>query len=208
MPIAAAVVYSVVIMCQPATIDRFRADLVMIPLRSVGLNSPLAQKAHKWITSMTVSDDAEEGQAFWDWIVQHYNWNVVGAGSLLDSYFFCDVRNSSLLATISLVRDDLEVGKTYSIPGVWMGGANVRREWRNHGVMAAAFGQLDAYIKTIVDATGDELTVNMFTGTEIMAKIAVKAGFVFRKTLRVDFFGEDEHWHNKIFSAAESSNAR
>jgi hypothetical protein len=186
----------------------YRSDLVMIPLRVVGMRSRLARNAQKWITAMTMDEDNEEGQGFWDWIVDHYHWNLVGAGHLLDTYFFCDVRDGSLVATISLVRDDRDIGKKYCIPGIWMGGGNVRRESRNQGVMTGVFSQLQTFIQTIVDATATELVVNMFTGTEDMEKIAIRHGYGFQKALYIDHFGVEERWFKRIFQPAEISDAR
>jgi RimJ/RimL family protein N-acetyltransferase len=185
--------------------ERYRSDLVMIPLQTVGLNSPVARSAKAWIMSMTMKEDNEDGADFWDWIVSHYHWNLVAAGRLLDTYLFCDVNAGNLIATVSLVNDDRGVGRRYGISGIWMGGANVRKELRNRGVMTAALGQLHRFIQTDIDATGCEVAVNMFTGMPAAETIATKAGYSFERELEIEHFQTKERWYRKTFLPASQA---
>jgi hypothetical protein len=172
----------------------------MVALRSVGLSSPLARDAKAWIESITMQDDNEDGPDFWRWIVSHYDRNIPVAGNLLDTYFFCGVKDGGVIATASLVHDDRDVGKKYGIEGIWMGGANVRRDLRNRGVMSAGFGQLHVVIQTLVDASGAELAVNLFSGTPAAERIATKAGYLPQRELEIEHFQTHERWYRRTFT--------
>jgi hypothetical protein len=179
--------------------ERFRSDLAMIPLRALGLNSPVAQRAKAWIESMTMEEDHEVGPDFWNWIVDHYNWNLVAAGKLLDTYFFCDVMEGDVVATVSLVHDDRDVGRTYGIEGIWIGGANVRKELRNRGVMSAGLAQLHLLIQAVVDASKTELIINMFSTIPSAEKIARKSGYLLQRDIDVKHFRIRERWYRRKF---------
>ena len=179
--------------------QRYVSDITMIGLRSIGLRSPLALRAKQWITAMRPETDNEIGEAFWQWVVDHYEWNQIGANHLLDTYFFCLTDTGHLVGTISLVRDDRDVGNKYNIPGAWIGGANVHHNHRNRGVLGASFAQLHLFTQTYVDAISSSIGMNLFTDNEYVKKLMQRYGFSFKKRLEIPFFNVSEDWYRRDY---------
>ena len=144
--------------------------------------------------------DNEDGPDFWKWIVDHYYSNLVHAGSLLDTYLFSDVQTRLLVATISLIDDDRVVGKAFSIPGIWIGGANVRGSMRQQGIASAAFAQVDTLIQAVADATKEkEFSVNLFSDVEHSERLAIRHGYEFQRSLHIEHFDKEARWWRKNF---------
>ncbi len=148
---------------------------------------------------MTLEFDNEDGPGFWSWIVEHYNVDASIQNPLLDTYFFLRTADAKLVATISLVQDDRDIGKRYGIPGIWMGGANVKREERDRGLMRDAFGYLDAYVQSVVDSCEVEVPVNLFTTTPSILHLASAYQFQSKGRLAVEYFGIEEERFEKVY---------
>jgi len=172
----------------------------MLPFRLLGRHSPLAEHAESWIRSLTPEFDGEQGNAFWEWILEHHGSGACLNEPLLDTYFFCRIHDGKLVATASLVQDDRDVGEKYDISGIWLGGVMVKWEERNAGIMKAAFHSLDAFIQAAVDARGAALTVNLFTTSPPFRHLCSVYRFESRGFIDVEFFGKAEERFEKVYN--------
>lgn len=172
----------------------------MLPFRLFGRHSQLVEHAESWIRSLKPEFDGEEGDAFWDWILEHHGSGDSLNEPLLDTYFFCRIHDGKVVATASLVQDDRGVGKKYGIPGIWLGGVMVKREERSAGIMKAAFHYLDAFIQAAVDSRGAALTVNLFTLSAPFRHLCSIHQFESKGFVEVEFFAKQEEMYQKLYA--------
>jgi len=174
-------------------------DLTMYSLSKLGLNAPQAILAQQWILSMTVATDGEEGKEFWQWIAAN-NQNA-GTGSIYDTFLFIENTSQMVVATASIVPDDRMVGSKHKIDGVWLGGFNVCKQFRGHGIGAQILPLVDAHVNAWTRDQSQNVRVNFFTDNPIAMSMYSRAGY-----LRLGVFAVDNTrtatFFNKTFSAS------
>ncbi len=177
----------------------FSIDLVdVVRLREIGLASGLAKNARRWIESMTPERDNEDGFDFWRWIAGHH---LEDSGNpLFDTLFLVEKMTGVIVTTGSLVPDDREVGKRFGIDGIWLGGVNVRCEYRGRKLVNVPLDVLHRDIQERVNHAGMPIPVNLFTSSEIAA-LYTRHGYVVARTLAVPLIGA-KVWCRRIFHPA------
>lgn len=150
-------------------------DLSMVSFRQIGIGSPEAQSAVDWIKAMTPAEDGEDGPDFWQWISD--NNTAVTPGSIYDTFLFLDNNTRTVVATASIVRDDRGVGTSYRIPGDWLGGVNVRREFRQCGIGKLVLQMVDARMHEWARNAKQDIKINLFTDNPIAVRMYESIGY-------------------------------
>jgi RimJ/RimL family protein N-acetyltransferase len=159
-------------------------DLTMLALRTLGINSPQAVIAKQWILSMTPTIDGEDGAAFWQWVVNNHQ--NARSDSICDSFLFIENTFQTVVATASIVLDDRSVGVRHAIEGVWLGGLNVRQQFRGHGMGTLVVQLIHAHIQAWAQHRTQNIRVNLFTDNPAAMRIYERAGYQRLGVLVVD----------------------
>ncbi|MDR3638879.1 MAG: GNAT family N-acetyltransferase [Isosphaeraceae bacterium] len=109
--------------------------------------------------------DREDGPDFWRWIEEHQRSDE--GNPLFDTFFLLEKATGRVVATGSIVADDRGVGKTYRIEGAWIGGINVRGEYRGRNLGRVLLSVLHRHVQEIADRSGAEVIVNLFTSPDL-----------------------------------------
>ncbi len=151
------------------------ADLAIHSLRSVGLDSPFTGAAREWIMSMTCQADGEEGNSFWQWIEENHS--ASSAASIYDTFFFTENQTQMIVATASIVADDRGMGARYEMDGVWLGGMNVRQQFRRRGIGTQVLRMLHDRIHNVARRLKQDIRVNLFTDNQFAMHMYENAGY-------------------------------
>jgi GNAT superfamily N-acetyltransferase len=153
-----------------------RDDVEIVTLRSIETNSERYLSIKNWILSMTVAQDDEIGDDYWQWIQNNHELAKNDSTNLLNTFFVFDRQNpTQVLATRSLVSDDRNMNKTLGLKeAVWFGGFNVHRDFRARGLGTILFEYTDNHIRQVIDK---EIIVRMFTINPASKHLYSKFGF-------------------------------
>lgn len=122
-------------------------------------NRSIYLKTISWIKSLTVELDYEEGNAFSKFVKRNiklpYPFEVfVAYSSSIDD----------VIGIASLIPDDQQAGKELNLDGIWLGGVNIRRDYRNKGYGKKLIENIDRYLNTLENKP---LRVNLFSNNPI-----------------------------------------
>jgi GNAT superfamily N-acetyltransferase len=176
-------------------------DLTMHSLLNLGINSSEAALVQQWILSMTLATDGEEGTEFWQWIV--LNNQQAGPASICDTFLFVENASQTIVATASIVTDDRMVGTRHGIDGVWLGGFNVRAQFRRHGIGAQVLQLLEEHVQAWARDHNQDIRVNLFTDNPIAMNMYNRARY-----LRLGVFAVDNSRMATFYSKTFSANTR
>jgi GNAT superfamily N-acetyltransferase len=174
-------------------------DVEILSLKEQGINSDLGHEAKSWVECMIPEKDNEYGPDFWRWIVNNYNQNLASPDPIFDTFFLRDKLTQVIVATGSIVSDDRDVGRTYGIDGIWMGGVNVKGEYRGHNIGNVIVELLHLHIQTKADHYNQTIAVNLFTDNPIAKSLYEKHGYVRGHAHIVEHFGREEEFFRIIF---------
>lgn len=157
-------------------------------------NSPLYSQTIEWVKAMDQELDGETGSEFREWIERNLNEN----DPPFDTFILYDSVEDIVLGTASIVPDDQCVGEQLKIPGVWLGGVNIKREDRNQGLGNILLDHLEVYLQRVADELG-ELRINLFARNPIAIEMYRKRGFGQLDGLVVSHAGEPNQVFSKIY---------
>jgi predicted GNAT family N-acyltransferase len=138
----------------------------VLELRELGLDAPPAREARAWVEGMTPERDREDGLDFWRWIERYFRED--SGDPLLGTRLLLEKGTRMLVAMASLVSDDRDVGKEFGIDGIWLGGVNVRPEYRGRNLVDVILGALAASVQRRADESGQEVAVNLVTSSGLV----------------------------------------
>jgi hypothetical protein len=142
-----------------------------------------------WVRSMTNELDRETGdgpEGALAWVKMHNA--TFNHDDIYQTCILCYKPTGAVVATISIVRDDRDVAKTYNIEGDGFWGlANVRRDLRGRSLGKIVFDHCDTVCQSHANKHNKQLTFNGFTGNPLSAKLLTNQGFAFnRQIIRPD----------------------
>jgi predicted GNAT family N-acyltransferase len=183
-------------------------EVEALSLRSAGLSSLFSAEAKAWISSLTPEQDNEHGPNFWRWMVDNLQ---SGGQPVFDTFFLRYKPTKELIATASLVFDDRDVGKQYNIPGIWLGGLNVRREYRRAAGRYQNVGRLMIehalhHVQKCADHDQAIIPLNCFT-TSLTRRVLEKYGFKQYGHFYVKHFGLTADFYRREFIPVLSTRA-
>ncbi|UJR10962.1 hypothetical protein I4U23_015147 [Adineta vaga] len=128
-------------------------DFDFVPMKSIPINSERYYLLKDWISSMTDSEDNENGCDFWTWIENNNELSKSDSTNLLNTFFlFLSNDRNRVIATGSIVSDDRDMGKKLQLEdGIWIGGVNVHRDFRGKSIGTIFVEYLDNYIQQTID---------------------------------------------------------
>jgi len=144
-------------------------------------------KTIDWIKNLTTKLDYEEGSVFLKFVKRNIKLpNPFQVFIAYNSYM------EDIVGIASLIPDDQDVGKEYKLNGIWLGGVNIKREYRNKGYGKKFIKNIDIYLKNLENKP---IRVNLFSNNPIAIHMYEKIGF---KYSGLDVLRGGKH--NKIYS--------
>jgi GNAT superfamily N-acetyltransferase len=152
-----------------------RDDVEIITLRSIATNSERYLDIKSWILSMTDAQDDENGDDFWQWILNNHELALNDPTNLLNTFFaFTRDNSKQVIATRSIASDDHNMNKTLGLrEAFWFGGLNVHRDFRGRGIGKILFEYIDNHIQQVINK---DITVHMFTTSLVSKHLYSKFG--------------------------------
>jgi RimJ/RimL family protein N-acetyltransferase len=131
--------------------------------------SPLVNKTLEWIRTLTIEQDFENGSSFTRFVESNleldYPYTV---------FILFDSSHNEVVGIASIIPDDQDVGKEFNLEGIWIGGVNIRREYRGAGYGKILFKNIDDYLNSIEKP----FRANLFVNNPIALKIYEKYGYI------------------------------
>jgi GNAT superfamily N-acetyltransferase len=156
-----------------------------------------------WVLSMTPELDRETGggpDGALAWVKAH-NATFIPEG-MYQTHILCHKQTGEVVATISIVPDDRDIGKIYNVggDGFW-GFGNVRRDLRGRGLGRILFQYCDSVCQVHANKLGRELTFSGFTGNPISVHFLTNIGFTFqRQIVRQDLNNAVRDLYSKTYT--------
>ncbi|CAF1945907.1 unnamed protein product [Rotaria magnacalcarata] len=137
-------------------------DFDVVTFKCLKSDSERCISAKNWILSMSEPIDEENGVSFWQWIEENDELSTKNQNNLMNTFFlFFHNQPNQAVATGTIASDDQDMGKILSLEQVvWIGGINIHRDFRGHGIGGILFAYIDNYIQQMIK-TG--ITVCLFT---------------------------------------------
>jgi len=152
--------------------------------------SPLYNQTMDWIKSMKEKKDGENGNEFSKWIKTNLNNNPP-----FDTYILVQ-NNNLVLGTASIISTNQCVGKQINIEGIWLGGVNIHRDYRNQGLGNILIDFIDNSINLLAKKNKKIYTLNLFSKNPIAISMYEKRKFTKLKNL---FINHKNH-KNEVYS--------
>jgi GNAT superfamily N-acetyltransferase len=155
-----------------------------------------------WVLSMTPELDRETGggpDGALAWVKAHNA--TFSPDGLYQTHILCDKSTGEVVATVSIVPDDRDIGKINNIrgDGFW-GFANVRRDLRSRGLGRILCQYCDAVCQSHANKSGRELTFSAFSGNPVAVELLKSIGFTFqRQIVRQDLNNACRDLYNKTY---------
>jgi len=146
--------------------------VVFINLKSEELESPAYGSLLGWAAGIPVDSGAGGMESLADVVIHN-----AGLESPFGAFVLYDDANRVAVGTVSVVPDDMDVGKETGIEGLWIADVNVREDCRGKGYGTMLFGKLDGYLSGLGRG---HMRVNLFVSNPIALRIYERFGF--RKT--------------------------
>ena len=127
------------------------------------------EKVFEWIRELTSQSDNEDGRHFTDFITRNLR--------LPDPYrvfVIVDEDLDDVVGIASLIPDDRGVETELRTDCLWIGGVNIRRQYRRLGYGTELIESIDTYLKNLVI---EPLRVELFTDNPVAEKLYMKFGF-------------------------------
>ena len=162
-----------------------RDDVEIVTLRCIETNSERFLSIKNWILSMTVAQDDEHGDDFWQWILDNHELAKNDPTNLLNTFFvFTRDDSNQVVATRSIVSDDRNMNKTLGMKeAFWFGGFNVHRDFRGRGIGKILFKYVDNHVQQVITK---DITVYMFTISPVSKHFYSQFGCESRGMVYVD----------------------
>jgi GNAT superfamily N-acetyltransferase len=166
-----------------------RDDVEIVTFRCIEPNSERYLSIKNWILSMTVAQDDEIGNEFWQYIRNNHALAKNDSSNLLNTFFvFARNNPTQVLATRSIVSDDQNMNKVLGLKeAFWFAGFNVHRDFRARGLGTILFEYTDNHIRQVINR---EIIVRMFTTNPASKHLYSKFGFESQGFVYVDAVGK------------------
>jgi len=146
-------------------------NLLFLNLENVRTTNPLIFKEVKnWIKSLTDKSDFEDGDDFTKFVNKNLKLRHPFGVFIL---FSPDINDT--VGIVSVVPDDQNVEKENNLDkaGIWIGGLNIKKQYRGMGYGTAFFKKLDDYLLNL----NKKNQVSLFANNPVALKIYKKFGF-------------------------------
>ena len=135
-------------------------------------NQPLYELSLGWIKSMRRKINGENGESFVKWILVNIERNEP-----FDTYVLFYRKKEEVIAIGSIVPDDQNTGKFHKLKGIWIGGINVKNNYRGKGVGNILVRNIVDLIHNYTIKIRTDIKINLFSNNPIAIHIYRKYGF-------------------------------
>jgi RimJ/RimL family protein N-acetyltransferase len=132
-------------------------------------NNQLYFRTIEWIKNLTIDLDHEDGNFFVKFVEKN-----IELPTPFQVFIAYDRSINDIVGIASLIPDDQNVGKKLKLKGIWLGGVNIKREYRNKGYGKKLITYIDEYLKNLKDKP---IKVNLFSNNPIAIRLYEKVGF-------------------------------
>lgn len=136
--------------------------------------------------------DGEDGAQFHEWVEDNLK-----NDKPFDSYIL--VQDDRVLGTGSIVPDDHCVGKQLKMEGIWLGGVNVHRDYRRHGLGNILVDHIEGVLGNLARKEKKPRIVNLFSRNPVAVRMYEKRGFKRVEGAVVQHVGSENLVYSKTY---------
>jgi ribosomal protein S18 acetylase RimI-like enzyme len=165
---------------------------------------PRRERFRAWVESMEPERDGELGPGPYGamaWVERQHG--GLASGGVYGTFLFFVSTTGEMVATVSFVSDDRDVGRVHGLDGLgFLAFLNVRHDLRGQKLGSHVCWFLDRHVQSFVDRARDQRLVYLFTNNPIAVRLYKSMGFVFAQKVEVPPFGSED-LYSKNYRAAD-----